>query len=230
MLIKTNFHLHTSDDPRDKISYSIFDAIDKAKEKNYGCLALTCHRKFVYKKEYEDYAKKKDILLIPGIEASIEKKDILILNPPYSRAGCKEVEQIKNFEDLAKYKKENPEIFIIAPHPFVPYVPRVSLSKKLIKNIESFDAIEKTIFSNKIFNFNKKAGVIAEKYNKPFIATSDVHQLKDVDRGYVLIEAKEKTPQAIFEAIRKGDFKNKLNSMGIFRMAEIQIKSILRLL
>ncbi|MBU1179087.1 PHP domain-containing protein [Patescibacteria group bacterium] len=220
MIIKTNFHLHTADDPKDKIPHTIYEAVDKAKEKGYGALAITCHEKVVFKKEYIEYAKQKGILLIPGIEAKIKKKHVVIL-------GCnEEAEKIKTFQELKNYKKNNPQIFILAPHPFV--WSRKSLGKKLIKNIALFDAIELTIFSNKIFDFNKKAMAVSTKYNKPLIATSDTHQLKDANRGYALINANEKTPRAIFEAIKKRQFENKMNSMGILAMMEIKIKFILK--
>jgi predicted metal-dependent phosphoesterase TrpH len=91
-----------------------------------------------------------------------------------------------------------------------------------------FDAIELTVFSNKIFNFNKKTRAVAEKYNKPLVATSDTHFLKDLERGYALIDANQKTPEATFEAIKKRSFKNQLSPMSPLAMLEFRIKGILR--
>ena len=222
MLIKTNFHLHTADDPRDRLSYSIFEAVDEAARLGFGALALTCHKKFIYNKEYFDYAAEKSILLIFGIEANIEGKDVLILS-------CnKEIEKIKTLSELREYKENNPQIFVIAPHPFVWDYSMISLGKKLIKNIDIFDAIELTIFNNIIFNFNKKATKIAKKYNKPLVATSDTHRLKDFERGYIVVEVKNKTPEAIFGAIKRGDFENKIISMSLWGMADFRIGGILR--
>lgn len=230
MLLKTNLHLHTADDPKDKISYSIYQAIDHAQKKGFNVLALTCHKKYAYKKEYADYATTKNILLIPGIEASIEKRDVLILN-------CdKNIEKIKTFPELKLYKKNNPQIFIIAPHPFVPYLPPKSLGKKLLENIDLFDAIEITVFSNSLFNFNKKAVKIAEKYHKPFIATSDTHFLKGLDYGFSLIEIptpQEKIPpdlniKIIFSAIQGKKFKNKTTPLNPLLLLEFIIKATYR--
>lgn len=216
MILKTNLHFHAAND--EKISrYDIYQSIDCAQKQGFDVLAYTSHRKFKFKQEYADYAAEKGILLTPGIEVEIKRKHIVILN-------CgKEAEEIKTFENLSDYKNKNPQIFVFAPHPFV-WSPK-SLGSKLLKNIDLFDAIELTVFSNKIFNFNKKAQEVAEKYQKPLIATSDTHFLKDFSRGYALIDAPEKTPESIFAAIRKGNFQNKLNSMEIFAMAEFQIKS-----
>jgi hypothetical protein len=222
MILKTNLHLHTADDPKDNVNYTVFQIIDHAKNLGFSVLALTCHQKFAYKKEYADYASPKDILLIPGIEAKIEGKHVIVLN-------CnKDIENIKTFEQLKNYKNNNPQIFILATHPFVPHHKLVSLGQELIRNINLFDAIELTVFSNKIFNFNKKASAVAEKHNKPLIAVSDTHFLKDLKRGYVLIDTNQKTPEAIFEAIKKGSFENKLNPMNPLAMLEFRIKGILR--
>ncbi|MFC1757004.1 PHP-associated domain-containing protein [Patescibacteria group bacterium] len=222
MILKTGFHNHTKDDPKDPLSYSTFELIDEAKKNNYDILAITCHAKFVYKKEHIDYAQQKNILLVPGIEAEIEGKHVVVLG------SNKDIEKVETFQDLNIYKNKNPNIFIIASHPFVPDRKQISLGKKLIENINLFDAIELSIFSNKIFNFNKKASNIAQKYNKPLIATSDVHCLKDLKRGYALVDAKEKTAEAVFDAIRQKKVENKMNSMGVFAMIEIKVKFFLK--
>ena len=222
MILKTNLHFHTKKDDIG-ITYDIYKAVDYAKEQGFNVLAYTSHKKFKFKQEYADYASQKGILLIPGIEVEIKRKHVVILN-------CeKEAEEIKTFEDLADYKRKNPQIFVIAPHPFV--WNSKSLSSKLLANINLFDAIELTVFSNKIFNFNKKAQEVAEKYQKPLVATSDTHFLKDFNRGYALINVEVPTSrESIFAAIRKGDFQNKLNSMNLFAMAEFQIKLIFYLI
>lgn len=229
MILKTNLHLHTSDDPLDKISYSTFEMIDHAKAKNFDVLAITCHTKVVQRKEYADYAFQKKILLISGIEAKIEDRDVVILN-------CgKEAENLKTFRDLTIYKNKNPRIFVLAPHPFVPT--GKSLYQKLENNIGLFDAIEQSVFSNRFFNFNKKAEATAKKHNKLFIATSDTHRLKDLDRNFVLIELSETrpptnseivSPKDIFEALKKGNFQNKADGMGISAMTEFTLRRILR--
>ncbi|MBU1091731.1 PHP domain-containing protein [Patescibacteria group bacterium] len=219
MLIKTNLHFHTGDDPLDNLSYSAYQAIDHANKLGFGALSFTCHTKLVHKKEYEEYANKKNILLLPGIEATIEDKHVVIIN-------CdKEIENIRSMEELRIYKKNNPKILIIAPHPFV--WSRKSLGKKLVENIDLFDAIELSVFSNKFFNFNKKAIRIAKKHNKPIIATSDTHSLKDLKRGYTLINAENKNAENILSSIKNRKFKNKMDSMGLIAMARHMTRVIL---
>lgn len=221
-MLKANLHMHTKDDPKDHLEYSTYNIVDHAYELGFNVLSLTCHQTFVYKKEYTEYAKRKGILLIPGIELLVEKKHIVVLN-------CdKESEKVKTFEDLKKYKIQRPQIFILAPHPFV--FSKKSLGDKLIKNIDIFDAVEESIYSNDIFNFNKKAIDVARKYNKPIIATSDTHQLKDLKRGYVLINTKNKIIPDILLALKKRDFEKRINPMGLWAMLEVRVKAFLRLI
>ena len=221
MILKTNLHFHTKEDEK-SISYDIYQAIDYAKTHNFDVLAYTPHRKFFFKDEYAEYAAKKDILLMPGIEMEIEGKHIVVLN-------CdKEIEDVKSFSALSAYKRENSQVLILAPHPFV-FSPK-SLGPRLLENMALFDAIEMSVFSNKIFNFNKKAEKIAKKYNLPFIATSDAHFLEDMERGYALINVQEKTSEAVLSAIKKRDFQNKMNSMSPLAMLKYVIKSTLNVL
>ncbi len=216
MILKTNLHFHSKNDDRIS-SYDIREGIDFAKSKNFDVLAYTPHRKFLVRKEYIDYAANKGILLIPGTEIQIEGRHIVMLN------CSKEVENIKSFKELGEYKNNHPESFIIAPHPYI-LSSNSLLGRRLIENMELFDAIEMSVFSNALFNFNKKAEKTAEKYDKPFIATSDTHFFKDIERGYALINAGEKTAERIFQAIRNKNFQNKMNSMSPFAMLELKIK------
>ena len=215
MILKTSLHFHAAED--EKISlYGIYEAIDYAEEKGFDVLAYTPHRKFLFKKEYAQYAAKREILFIPGMEGEIKKRHFIILN-------CdKKAEEIKSFEDLKNYKIKNPQILVVAPHPFV-FSAR-SLNGELLKHVDLFDAVEMSVFSNKMFNFNKKAEEVAKKYNKPFIATSDVHFLKDLERGYALVEAETKTTESILADVKNGNFKNKMDAMSPFAMLKHQIK------
>lgn len=221
MILKTNLHFHAIEDDVG-VRYSIYNAIDCAKEKNFDVLAYTPHKKFLFHKKYAEYAGNKGILLIPGTEMKIKRKEIVILN-------CdKEIEKVKTFQELADYKKRNPQILIMAPHPFV--FGLKNLGRRLLKNIALFDAVEMSVYSNKILNFNKKAGKTAAKYNKPFIATSDTHFFKDFERGYALIETRNKSIEAIFGAIKNGNFQNKSNSMSLLSMLAFYVKIIFNIL
>jgi len=205
--IKTNLHFHTCEDPKHKaIKYTLKEGIDEAANLGFEALAITCHESFKWENKASEYANSKGVLLIPGIEAKIRftpgkpKKEVIILN-------ChKDIEKISNIEELKKYKNAHPEVFILAPHPF--FYGNFSLKKDLEKNIEVFNAIEQSWFYSRIFNRNKKAKKVAEKYNLPFISTSDTHFLNFLNTDYAMIYIEEKTPEAIFRAIKEKSFKN----------------------
>ena len=208
MTVKANLHMHTAEDLKErfKVKYTIYQAIDKARSYGFGALALTCHKRYVYSQDYFDYARNKGILLISGIELGLRnrilgRKDIIVLN-------CdKSAERIKTLDDLAGYKRSHPEIFVIAPHPNFSRWQSVGLAH-LLKYIDLFDAIEYSWFYSRSVNFNLAAEEVAKRYGKPFIATSDTHDLKYLNASYALIEAEEPSPAAIFRAIKRKRFTN----------------------
>ncbi len=208
MILKTNLHFHTGDDPEDSLGYDTKEGIDKASELGFDVLALTCHNKVIHTKEYEKYATSKGILLISGIELNVgeeekEYRHLIVLN------CSKDAEKIDTFADLEKYKKNNPEIFVLAPHPYYPGIVRkTSLMEYAEMYSHLFDAIEHSWFYSKHINRNKPAEKLSKKVGLPMVATSDTHFFDFLDTDYCLIEAREKTPRAVFEGIRRGSFKN----------------------
>ncbi len=208
MILKTNLHFHTSEDPLDLfIKYDIYQGIREAKKKCFKVLALTCHDEFVYKEEYGQYAKEQGILLIPGVEIEIKRGHVIILN------ADKEAEKIRSFAALKRYKEKNKKAFVIAPHP---YFGMFSLNGKLKRNIKIFDAIEANWFFTFSFDRNKKAREIAKKHKKPYIASSDTHNIKNLNKSYALIDSSEFNTEAVLNSIRDGRFKNVMNSLSWF--------------
>lgn len=202
-MFKVNLHFHSAEDTRHALPYTLEEALQYANECGFGALALTFHKAFGYRPEYEALAAQYGITLIPGIEAEIEDdtgrgSHVVILN---CDASC---EQVRTFDDLRTYKEAHPESFILAPHPFS--YGYFSLHENLEKHIDLFDAIEHTWFYTPYFDRNVRAKREAEKYGKPFIATSDTHFLDVLYTDYTLVDAADKNPQAIFEAIRRGKF------------------------
>ncbi len=202
------------------IKYNIYQLIDWAEQLNFKVLGLTCHKKFVYQEDYVQYAAKKGILLLLGVELQMKKKvkrnDLIILNIDPKEAA--EVEKINSFEKLADYKKKHQEIFILAPHPLATRL--ISMGKKkLVKHIELFDGVEHCwCYSRHLLNSNKKTKKIIEKFNKPFLATSDAHVLKYFNTDYILIESDRLDPGSIFSAIKRGDFTNVTKPKKLYQL------------
>ena len=208
MLYKANLHSHTSEDAVEgfKINYCIFDLINKAKDFDFKVLALTGHEKFIYRESYGSYAKARGILLIPGIE--LKFRHWLFLSYHVLVLNCgREINEVKNMQMLKAYKKNNPHVFIIAPHPNFGLMQSMGI-KKLVSNINLFDAIEHSWYYSKRINKNNKASQIAKKFNKPVIATSDIHNLKYLNTDYTMIESADLDKESIFKAIKNNNFYN----------------------
>ena len=148
--IKSDFHLHTRDDREDRIGHSEKELIDHAAANGFSALAITNHNTFTFNNDLRSYAEDSGILLIPGVEKTVEGKHVLILN------ASPATEKITTFEDLRKAKED--DVFLIAPHPFFKH--HNCLEKKLYKHIELFDALEFCFFYSKWFNLNRQMDTI----------------------------------------------------------------------
>ncbi len=208
MKLKTNLHLHTNDDPLENLGYSFYEAINRAMSLGFEVIGLTCHKEVISRPEYRTYAEERGILLIEGAELTIRRKHVVILN------AKPDIKAIDSFETLRSYKREHPEIFVLAPHPYYLYN---SLGSKLEKNIDLFDAVELSWFYSKRLNLNRKAIAVAKRHNLPLITTSDTHNLRFLNSSYATVNARKKTPEAIFDAIRAGSMQNMSTPSHLWR-------------
>ncbi|MFA6106590.1 MAG: PHP domain-containing protein [Patescibacteria group bacterium] len=207
MRFKVSLHTHTKEDVSDghAINYNVYELIDRAEELGFDVLGLTCHRKFVYKEEHGEYARRKGITLIPGIELALNfflrQNHVLVLN-------CdKSAEEVKSFAGLSRYKKDNPHVFVIAPHPASASGILGSIGrKKLKKFIHIFDAVEHCWLYTARVNQNAKAEEIARGRGLPFIATSDIHTMKYFNTDYLMVDSPDREAASVFAAIRDGKY------------------------
>ena len=217
-LLKADFHIHTSEDPRDYIRYSALELIDMAHDLGYQVLSITNHDKCTYSSYLRDYAKERGIILLPGMEATIEKKHVLLINFPFEDLS------ISTLKDL--YKLSNERGLIIAPHPFYPSP--VALGRKFIEHLKVFDAVEWSHFySKRINNFNLKMERIAKKANIPIVGTSDAHQRIQFHTTYTLVDS-EFDEMAVIEAVKTGRVEIITNPMPFASLLKINIKMLVR--
>jgi predicted metal-dependent phosphoesterase TrpH len=193
-VIKVELHTHTSEDPVDRISYTSVDLIDRAATLGFGALAITLHERQLDVRFLVRYAAERGIVLIPGIERSIEGKHVLLLN---FRDGTEDVE---TFEDLARLKRRQGGL-VVAPHPFFPALS--CLRGRLEKHAALFDAVEWNAMFTRRINFNMAAARWAERHGKPLVGNADVHRLRQLGTTYSLVEA-DHDPDAICAAIADG--------------------------
>src|SRR3954454_17933079 len=97
-MLKVELHTHTSDDPIDSIPHTTFELIDRAAALGYDALAITLHEHQLDLARHIPYATERAVVLIPGVERTIEGKHVLLLN---FRRGAGDV---LTFADLARLK------------------------------------------------------------------------------------------------------------------------------
>jgi hypothetical protein len=191
--LKVDLHIHTKEDGADRISYSAHELIDEAVLRGFDAVAITNHDTLTFSPELGSYAAHRGLVLIPGVEACIKGKHILLLNMPF------EDDYYTNFEDVLKEK--TPNSLIIAPHPYFPGP--TSLDGTLEAMPHLFDAVEYSCFHTPGIDFNRPAVRFAEKHGLSMVGNSDAHQLDQLGLAYSLVEA-EKTLEGIVQAIKAG--------------------------
>lgn len=191
-MIKVELHSHSADDPCDYIPHSTRQLIDRAAELGYGALAITLHNRQLDVRPYADYAQRQGVILIPGIERTIEGKHVLLLN--FSRAS----ETVKTFDDLVRLRADESGL-VVAPHPYFPSP--TCLGKVLESRADLFDAVEYNGMFTAALNFNERAARWAMLHGKPLVGNGDVHRLQQLGTTYSLVDA-PRDADAICEAIR----------------------------
>ena len=188
--LKSDLHLHTAEDPLDRVRYTAKELISKAADQGFDVISITNHQRMTFNQDLLSYARERGILLIPGIEMTIQRRHVLVLNPPPHKI-C------SDFFSLSKLRR--PETLIVAPHPYFPGT--YSLNGRLLKHRSLFDALEYCHFYSLRINFNQKAIEVCQSDGFPLIGNSDAHFLSQFGTTYSLIYA-EKNLESIFTAIR----------------------------
>ena len=169
--------------------------IDRAADLGFDALAITLHDSQFVDPGVTAYARERGITLIPGIERTIQRRHVLLLNFPAAA-----VESVRTMTDLRALKIRYGGL-VIAPHPYFPGL--TCLRSLLDEHAELFDAVEWSYFWTHGVNFNARAARWARAHGKPVVGNSDLHDLQQLGRTYSLIDAPA-DPAAICDAIRAG--------------------------
>jgi hypothetical protein len=195
-LLKTELHAHTNLDPCDALSHSTRDLIDRASAFHYDALAITLHDRYFDAAGEAGYARERGITLISGIERTIARKHVLLIN--YTDACAR----VHTFEELAALRAAEPQGVVIAPHAFYPNPS--SLGERLLdQHRELFDAVEVNALYTRRVDYNRAAIRWARHARKPLVGNSDLHLMEQLNRVYSLVDA-DPSANAICEAIRGG--------------------------
>ena len=193
--LKADLHAHCADDPCDTLPYSAETLIRSAASRGIDVLSITCHETVVHNEYLAEFAFRQGVLLLPGMEATIEGKHVLIINPSRAHRAA------RTFRDLHAAGKG--DAYFIAPHPFYPTT--TALGRRLFKHRELFDAVEYHGFYRRGLNFNRRARIAARRLGLPLIGNSDTHLLPYSAATHTVIDA-EHNVDAVLAALREGRF------------------------
>lgn len=190
--MKCDLHIHTS--------YSYDSAtppkeiVEAAIKRRIDCLAVTDHSEIKGALEAIEYAKEKSILIIPGIEIKSKEGDILGLNiEKIIPKGLSVKETIKKIKEAGG--------MAIIPHPFGWFCSFREDLKEISKEIDGIEVLNASTFGPG----NKKALAFAQKFNLPFTAGSDAHNLNLVGRAYLEVPGENLSTEEILEKIKNKD-------------------------
>jgi predicted metal-dependent phosphoesterase TrpH len=193
-VLKVELHAHTNLDPQDRIAHSTERLIDHAKALSFDALAVTLHNKYFDPAPYCAYARQRGLVLLSGIERSVNGKHLLLVNFP---PECADVESA---DDIAELKTRS-EGLVIAPHPFFPT--HSALGRAIDDWKCVIDAVEINAMYTRQLDFNRQAVAWALEHRRPLVGNSDVHVLGQMGTTYSLVDS-DARPDAICDAIRRG--------------------------
>ena len=193
-MLKVDLHLHTADDPVDTIEYDGPSLVDRAAALGFDALAITLHDRQLVDPSLRDYARERGIVLLPGVERTIDGRHVLLINFPQA------AERVSSFDDVARLKARSGGL-VIAPHPFFPGWS--CLRSQLDAHADLVDAVEWSYFWTRATNFNARAERWARRRGKAIVGNSDLHDLRQLGRTYSWVLA-ERDPDSICAAIREG--------------------------
>ncbi|MBI5684209.1 MAG: PHP domain-containing protein [Verrucomicrobia bacterium] len=213
-MLKCDFHIHAREDALDCCDYGARDVVEKAAALKFDVLAFTFHGQVLDDPAVTALARERGILLIPGCEVFVERREVLCLNITQA-----EVDRMHTFEDLRAWKRAKGEAgLVIAPHPLYP-VPQC-LRRKFFEQMDLWDAVEVCHMHIRGLNFNRRAERVAKERGLPLVATSDAHQLFMFGANHTLVDA-EKEMLPVFRAIRAGKVRHyspPLSPWGAFKV------------
>jgi predicted metal-dependent phosphoesterase TrpH len=194
-MIKTELHAHTDADPADSLPHSVRELVDHAAALGYGAVAVTLHDRYYDPAPDCAYARDRGVILLSGIERTIARRHVLLINFPAAAAS------VRTFDDLARLRTRHPNGLVVAPHPFYP-TPS-ALGADLTTHAALVDAIEINAMYTGLVDFNARAAAWARAHGKPLVGNTDLHLLAQMGTTYSMVDA-EPEADAICDAIRRG--------------------------
>ncbi len=195
-MLRGDFHHHIDADPVDGkfVRHSAGALIDQAAASGLNVLAITCHESVPYDGDTTRYAAERGVLLLRGMEATVQGHHVLLLNFFEFPPGVCTMPEIAERKTAAA--------LVVAPHPFYPI--GMGMGDALARHPSLFDAVEFSgMYTALTRRFNRQAEEYARRAHTPVLGNSDTHFLWQLGRTYTLIDAPPE-PAAVIEALRHG--------------------------
>jgi hypothetical protein len=223
MELRAQLHMHTTESKGTRIEMECNihpkKAVDILKKKNIQVAAITDHNNTRAYPKIKDYAEKKGIILINGIEVSTEDGELIGLNvePGIEKELKKGIDLLEAKDIILSHGGE-----ILIPHPFD------MMGRGIGKRIKDVKGIVEVFNPGNVLYFEDKfARIVAEKLGLPMVACSDAHWLEMIDRGVTVVDC-EPDVDSVFESIKKG--KVKFENCEYLSWDEIKNWSIMRVI
>jgi predicted metal-dependent phosphoesterase TrpH len=207
--LRADLHIHTRE-AEPFITYDAREVITRAAREGYQVLSISNHDTQTFNAELSAFARDHGIVLIPGVEVTVEGRHVLVYNADV------EVDKITTFAGLKRYR--TPEWLVVAPHPFFPAA--YCLREKLWQEIELFDAIEFSHFYTPRIDFYRAAVKLARAVGLPMIGTSDSHLDEQFGTTFSLIDASP-TVESVVAGIKAGHVSVVSRPLSLARCASI---------
>jgi hypothetical protein len=195
-MLRGDFHHHISADPLDGhfVPHSAGELVDHAAAVGLNVLAITCHESVPYEADICRYAAERGVLVLRGMEATVDGHHVLLLNFREFPPG------VCTMQEIAERKTD--EALVVAPHPFYPI--GLGMGDTLVRYPRIFDAVEFSgMYTALTKQFNRRAQRYAATAGMPVLGNSDTHFLWQLGRTLTLIDA-DAEPRAVVAAIRRG--------------------------
>jgi predicted metal-dependent phosphoesterase TrpH len=216
-VLKTELHTHTDQDPQDRIPHTTTQLLDRAADLGYHVIAVTLHDRYFDPAPYLPYARERGVVLLSGIERTIGRQHVLLIN-----FGT-ECASVRTFDELAALKTRAAGV-VIAPHAFYPIAS--ALRHRLDSHASLFDAVEVNAMYTRHIDFNRRAIALARRLHKPLVGNTDLHRLDQLGTTYSLVDA-DPDPDAICDAIRAGRVEVRTEPISLTRAGSTLARMII---
>ncbi len=198
--IKADLHVHSAEDPCDRVDLTAAELVHVAVREGYGALAVTLHRAVFDDPDLRSAAACLKLALIRGVELRVEGADVVVLN-----ISAPEAAAIRTLDELRDWREARAGTgFLLLPHPFY-FIGGSMGGRRAERYADMFDAVEFCHFHAGFMDRNRPAVEFARRHGLPLVATSDAHRRRSFGRHYTWIDTGgERTMEAVFDGIRAG--------------------------